>query len=337
MAGWRVRLQAHWYRAGFSPLLLPLLPVAWCFAALATIRRLGFRLGLLRSHALSRPVVVVGNISVGGTGKTPLVVWLARRLRDAGRHPGIISRGFGGAGSVVRVTPESDPHAVGDEPVLLARHAGVPVFVGRDRVAAGGALIAACPEVDVIICDDGLQHYRLQRDVEIVVADGRGFGNGHRLPAGPLREPLARLREVDALVCNGAPAIDAPSGLPRFSMELTGRELVSLADPARRCAPDVLRGQRLCAVAGIGDPERFFATLQGAGLVFEARAFVDHHVYRAEDFAFVGDRVLLMTEKDAVKCAGLFAGEAWVLPVAATVAPDLASFVLEKLDGRQTA
>lgn len=337
MAAWRGRLQALWYRPTVSPGLWCLWPVERLFVALAWLRRAAYERHFFRSHRLERPVVVVGNLSVGGTGKTPLVVWLAGQLSASGRSPGIVSRGFGGRGTVRAVDAGSNPAEVGDEPTLLAARTGLPVVVGRDRVAAGQALVAAHPEVDVILCDDGLQHYRLHRDVEIAVVDGRGFGNGRRLPLGPLREAVDRLETVDAVVFNGRAGEALAPASANFAMSLCPQPFVSLDDPGRHCAASEFAGRRLCAIAGIGDPPRFFAQLRVLGLEFEARAFPDHHAYAAGDLAFAVGRVLLMTEKDAVKCRGLFAGEAWFLPVAAQVEPDLAAFVLEKLHGRKIA
>lgn len=339
MPVWRERMQALWFHPALSPKLWLLLPVEGLFAVLAAGRRLAYRSRFLRSCAVGRPVVVVGNILVGGTGKTPLVIWLTDHLRQSGRRPGIVARGVGGDGRVQAVSANSDPRQVGDEPVLLAARCAAPVFVGRDRVAAAQALLAANPEVDTLICDDGLQHYRLRRDVEIAVVDGRRFGNGHLLPVGPLREPVARLRSVDAVVVNGAAGavMEMASVTPTFKMSLVAERVFGLDDPGLSYPLGELAGRDLCVIAGIGDPQRFFGTLQRCGLAFEARAFPDHHAYTKPDLDFARGRVLLMTEKDAVKCRGLFAGEAWFLPVAAQLEPDLAAFVLEKLHGCQTA
>lgn len=343
--GFAQRLPRLWYRRDLAGILLPLLPVSWLFRCLVALRRLLFRLGLMPSFALPVPVIVVGNLTVGGSGKTPLVLWLVKHLRQRGWNPGIISRGYGGtATGVTQVAVEADAAAVGDEPLLLARRSGVPVFIGSDRVAAGQALLAKHPGCDVVVSDDGLQHYRLRRAADIVVFDGRGAGNGRLLPAGPLREPLSRLARATALVWNGA-AGDLgghDAGMPCFTMRLAGRRFVSLADSSRNCPPEALRGRALHAVAGIGDPARFFAQLVALGLEFSPHPFPDHHVYQVEDFAFVGDGVLLMTEKDAVKCAGLALPEAWVLPVEACLedAPDgrsLLDTILEKLNGRTSA
>jgi tetraacyldisaccharide 4'-kinase len=309
------------------------------FKALVAVRRALYRMGMLHRERLPVPVVVVGNITVGGTGKTPLVIHLAQALRARGRHPGIVSRGYrGDSGHVIEVTYGSDPGIVGDEPLLLAGRAACPVFVGRDRVAAARGLLASHPECDLIIADDGLQHYRLERDVEIALVDERGVMNGWALPAGPLREPLSRLAQVHALVLNGTAVSPAPtfSGMT-FSMRLLGERFHRLDAPPITCSAADLANARLHAVAGIGSPQRFFDHLTGMGLVFSAHPFADHHDFCAEEIDFAGDAILT-TEKDAVKLARLrLPLPIWVLPVTAEVNPDLAAFVLEKLNGRPSA
>lgn len=330
-------LTAAWRSRGLLAWLL--LPVGWLFFAAAAIRRGLYRGGWLRGERLPVPVVVIGNITAGGSGKTPLGIWLANALQRAGRHPGVISRGYGRDGSAVRKVGAGDtPNEVGDEPLLICRRTQCPVFVGADRVAAARALLAAHPEVDVILADDGLQHYRLARDVEVAVLDARGAMNGWPLPAGPLREPLGRLRDVDAVVMNGGALIPlAPlAGVPLFGMELAGERFQRIGDSPQTCVAADLRGKRLHAVAGIGDPPRFFAHLAALGLTCEAHGFADHHRYAATDLAFAGDAIVT-TEKDAVKFPAGLPLPVWVLPVEARIAPDLARFVLEKLDGRPPA
>jgi len=335
LAGW---LQRQWFeQRRLSPALwlsLPLfLPLCWLFVALAGLKR-----QFARPQRLPVPVIVVGNITVGGAGKTPLTIALARQLRTQGWRPGVVSRGYGGANAVARpVATAALPEEVGDEPLLLARRSGVPVWIGRDRAAAGQALLAAHPEVNLILCDDGLQHYRLARDIELAVFDGRGAGNGWRLPLGPLREPLGRLLAVDAIVCNGLPDQRLPTVVPNFAMRLQPGPFYRLDAPTRTCGADLLQGRSLHALAGIGDPGRFFRTLEGLGLSFAAHPFPDHHAYTADDLAFAKDGILLMTEKDAVKCTGLTQGETWVLPVEAELSPALVELILEKLRGRQAA
>lgn len=342
------RLPRLWYRRQLALVLLPLLPFSWLFLLLVAVRRALYRLGAIRAHSLPVPVIVVGNLTVGGSGKTPLVLWLVERLREAGWHPGIISRGYGRAADGVHsVDADSVSTLVGDEPLLLARRSSVPIFVGRDRVAAGSALLKGHPKCDVIVSDDGLQHYRLQRSVEIAVFDGRGAGNAEVLPAGPLREPLQRISTLTAVVWNAAGNVPAlhqqvPGGLPQYTMRLVGRRFVSLANAQLSCTEADLRGRRLHAMAGIGDPARFFAQLAAMGLEFDAHPFPDHHSYTVSDLAFAQDGVLLMTEKDAVKCAALITHEAWMLPVeahldAAIGGKTLLDSILEKIDGRPTA
>jgi tetraacyldisaccharide 4'-kinase len=307
--------------------------VGLIFFAIAALRRMAYRLGWLRSECLPVPVVVIGNIIAGGAGKTPLTLWLAQQLVAAGRKPGIVSRGYGRDRADIRkVGAGETARDVGDEPLLLARRSGCPVYVGTDRAAAARALLADHPECDLILCDDGLQHYRLRRDVEIAIIDRRGLMNGWPLPAGPLREPASRLASVDALVLNGiALAPTQEQEVPAFTMHLAGQRFQRLDDPQTTCTANDLSGLKLHAVAGIGEPRRFFDHLAKLGLHFESHDFPDHHCYRPDDLKFDGDAVL-MTEKDALKCAGLSALPIWVLPVDAVVEPDLARHVLNILD-----
>jgi tetraacyldisaccharide 4'-kinase len=322
-----------WQKRGLAAWLL--LPAAALFAVLVATRRFAYRAGWLRSIRISVPVVVVGNIAAGGSGKTPVVLALVQRLAARGRRPGIVSRGYGGGVAGVHEVRDGDTaELVGDEPLLLKARAGCPVFVGRDRVAAARALLAAYPDCDVIVTDDGLQHYRLARDVEIAVIDRRLLANHWLQPAGPCREPLSRLARVDALVKNGDGEV-VVHGVPTFDMRLRGERFVRL-DSAETRTPLDFAGQRLHAVAGIGVPQRFFAHLAALGLKCETHAFPDHHRYVAEDLAFAGDAVLA-TEKDAVKLRQLSPLPVWVLPVDAQIEPDLATFVMEKLDGRPPA
>jgi tetraacyldisaccharide 4'-kinase len=279
-------------------------------------RRLAYRRGWLHAVSVGVPVIVVGNITAGGSGKTPLVVAIVERLRAAGRTPGVATRGYGrdDPGTPRWVDARSDPALCGDEPVLVARRTGAKVRADRDRVAAARALVeAGC---DVIVCDDGLQHYRLARDVEIEVIDARrGHGNGRLLPAGPLREPGSRAAACDFHVLND-PAGDTEPAFGQWRMLLrTGDALPLLG--GRPVPLQAFAGRRVHAVAGIGDPERFFATLRALGIAVVPHAFPDHHRYTAEDFEFGSDLPVLMTEKDAVKCAA-FAGEQhYLVPVRA--------------------
>jgi len=330
-------LERCWY--GHCRYRFLLVPLSLIFFLLVCWRRLAYRAGLFSSQRLPVPVIVVGNLGVGGSGKTPLTLRIVQWLAELGYHPGIISRGYGGrARAPMPVKPDSDPTLVGDEPVLLARRAACPLWIGRKRAEAGRRLLAFHPEVDVLVADDGLQHYALDRDMEIVVVDGlRGFGNGQLLPAGPLREPLGRLATVDAVVVNGGDPDDFILLPPGFAMRLTGATFRNLRDPARTAIATDFAGRQLHALAGIGHPRRFFDHLERLGLNIIAHAFPDHHVYRAEDLPA---GTLLMTEKDAVKCVAFSPADAWFLAVDAELEPGLKSLIdhtLKTLHGPQTA
>ena len=331
------RLERHWYAPAWWLTAL-LAPLEGLFALLSGLRRLGYRHGLWRSHALPVPVVVIGNINVGGVGKTPLTLSLLSSLQAQGVRVGVISRGYGGQHQqATLVRPDSSPEQVGDEPLLLAA-SGAPVVVGRDRVAAGHALLQHHPDLQLILTDDGLQHYRLARTLEMVVLDGRrGLGNGHLLPAGPLRESAARLASVDAIIVNGEGArLPLPAQVARFDMQLACEQLQSLAQPERRRSVADFRGEAVIALAGIGHPERFFATVQGLGFhVQQCLSFPDHHAFSAADLP-AGNCPLLVTSKDAVKLRGVIHDAAqrarlWVLPVTAQLTPDLTGWLLSRL------
>ena len=334
-------LTRAWLRRG--PLACALWPLSLLFRALAGLRAGLYRAGVLKAERLPVPVIVVGNIFIGGTGKTPLTIWLAQALLAAGFRPGVISRGHGGEGEAPRaVTPQSDTREVGDEPLLIARRAGVPVVVGRKRVEAGRALLAAHPDVDVLITDDGLQHYALARDIEVVLFDGRGVGNGWLLPAGPLREPPTRRR--DFTVVNApelTPALAQAVGGAPFRMQLVGDTAERLRDPGERLPLSAFAGRRVLAAAGIGNPGRFFALLRGAGLSFAEMPLPDHHDFRDDPFAAVDADVILITEKDAVKCGQIenLKGDPrlWVVPVTARIDAALAEHIVEKCRGRSPA
>lgn len=323
---------SHWQTRG--PLAILLLPAAGLFAAVAAIRRMAYRGNWLRGEHAGVPVIVIGNITVGGTGKTPLVLWLAQFLAARGRHPGIISRGYRAAHSDPRAVPVNGAALdYGDEPCLLARRAGCPVWVGIDRAATARALRTAHPEVDVIISDDGLQHYRLARDIEIAVFDGaRGIGNGWLLPAGPLREPVTRLDTVDAVVINGDGQGNIMPRHPQtMTMRLTGNEFRKLLNPAHVADAAHFLGQRVHAVAGIGNPSRFFSTLQQLGMECITHVFPDHHAYRPQDVDFDDADSVVMTEKDAVKCEPFATGHHWALVVAAEPDPGLGELIIARL------
>lgn len=277
------------------------------------------------------PLIVVGNITLGGTGKTPMVIWLIERLQRQGLRVGVISRGYAAhpPGLPWLVRPAEDgPEQAGDEPLLIARRCGVPVMIDPDRARAGRYLLENQP-VDVIISDDGLQHYRLGRTLELVMIDhGRGLGNRHCLPEGPLREPEERLRSVDFVVRNGAPADQAGA----YAMALSPVALVNLVS-GQRCELDDWRGERqVTAIAGIGHPERFFSTLKDLSFELEEHAFADHAHYSADSFAgFDTQRPLIMTEKDAVKCAAFARDNWWYLSVEASLSEAFAQALQSRL------
>jgi len=305
-----------WYSG--SRWYLPLVPLSALFVLAAAARRIGYQRGWLTRHRLPVPVIVVGNISVGGTGKTPVTIWLARQLKERGFRPGIVSRGYGGmAGEMpVQANANSDPAVVGDEPILIAARSRCPVTVHPDRVAAARALLAM--GVDVVIADDGLQHYRLERQFEIAVVDGaRAFGNGHRLPAGPLREPPSRLATVDRVLVQqaGREPLAAPAWPPRSTgFHLVPHELLSV-DGSESLEFSRVRGRRVHAVAAIGNPERFFRMLETHGLEVQRHPFADHAMLRARDITYDDGLDIVMTEKDAVKCRAIASGRHWYVPV----------------------
>ena len=305
----------RWYGSAKAPWFLR--PLAALFGLVARARRRRQQ-ATAREQRVHVPVIVVGNIAVGGTGKTPFVIWLVERLREWGWKPGVISRGYGGKAQrwPQRVTAESDPALVGDEPVLIARRAQCPVFVGPDRVLAAQRLLAN-GGVDIVVSDDGLQHYRLWRDLEIAVVDAtRGLGNGRLLPAGPLREGPERLGEVALVVANG-PGWTAPAGR-QVTMRLQAREARALDDSATQPIR-AFAGQTVHAVAGIGNPARFFAMLTQQDIRLVVHPFPDHHPFAPADLEFGDGLPVLMTEKDAVKCRGFAAPNRWVVPVEAAL------------------
>ncbi|HEY7754557.1 MAG TPA: tetraacyldisaccharide 4'-kinase [Steroidobacteraceae bacterium] len=289
-----------------------LAPLAWIFAAASRLRRALYRRGWFPCYRAGRPVVIVGNLTAGGTGKTPLVEWLARRLTERGLRVGIALRGYRGSGGARRIASGEGAASAGDEAVMLARALDLPVAIGARRAEAVRLLE---PDCDLVLCDDGLQHHALQRDLEIAVVDGaRGFGNGRLLPAGPLREPAARLERLDAVVVNGE-GFSRPGALrmrlePRAVVSLDGRERRALADFA---------GRPVIAAAAIGHPARFFAMLREAGLQLEEHALPDHAAIPSRALGERRGRPVLMTAKDAVKCASDGWQDAWVVEVEARV------------------
>jgi len=324
MSAWLLR---RWY----SPYpVWFFIPLAWLFWLLSSLRRAAYALGIFPTASLPVPVVVAGNITVGGTGKTPFVIWLAQELRKRGHKPGIVTRGYGGDSPAPRVVQtDSDPQQVGDEALLLARHSGVPVAAGRDRVAAAELLLRS-GTVDMILADDGLQHYRLPRCHEIVLLDGsRGLGNGWLLPAGPLRETEARLDEVRIIIKQ------TPDGNftwpDALRMRLQVHMAVSLQEGARKPL-SAFAGQAVHAVAAIGNPQQFFATLEAQGLKVDGRALPDHARLSAQDVSFGDGLPVFMTEKDAVKCTGLDLKQHWYLDVAAGFEATDAARIVEDVE-----
>ncbi|MGE3296099.1 MAG: tetraacyldisaccharide 4'-kinase [Porticoccaceae bacterium] len=314
-------LERAWYRPGGWALAMT--PLSWLFTGVARWRRRWLQ-RRYQGTRFAAPVVVIGNISVGGTGKTPLLIALAERLRARGRRPGIVSRGYGGAvgREPLLVTPAHGADEVGDEPCLLARATGCPVVVCRDRRAAVRWLLANC-DCDLVLSDDGLQHYRLHRDIEIAVVDGtRGLGNGRCLPAGPLREPPSRLDEVAMVVVNGGDYRPQRDYCPMRLRPLGFRHLVS----GRQLSVDAFLGEqtahahaapRVHGVAGIGNPERLRATLEALGFAVDLHSRPDHHVFRAADLRFPDALPVVITAKDAVKCETIANAQTWVLDVVA--------------------
>ena len=328
----RVRRQAWaaalWY--GGHPAAAWLAPLEWLFRGGVACRHAAYRSGLLKARSLPAPVVVVGNLCAGGGGKTPLVIWLAGFLREQGYRPGVLCRGYGGKARhwPARVASDADAYLWSDEAVLLARRTGAPVVAGPDRHAAGRLLLAG-EDCDLVLCDDGLQHLGLVRDVEIAVLDGKlRHGNGRCLPAGPLREPPGRLARVDLVVARERAA--PGEHLVRYR----SRPLCSLVEE-KELDLAVLRGRRVHAVAGIAHPENFFRYLEGAGLVVERHPFPDHHAFRAADLYFREDLPVIMTEKDSVKCARFARPGQWFLPIEGELDPDFGVRVLRLLEERK--
>ena len=324
-------LERAWYKP--RSWALALLPLSYLFRGVASGRR-AYLQSRYQAKPFAVPVVVVGNIAVGGTGKTPLIIRLVHSLQAEGIRPGIVSRGYGGQPSKLprKVSADSSAEEFGDEPVLIAREASCPVVVDSDRVAAVQYLIEEF-DVDVVLSDDGLQHYRMHRDLEIAVLDARrGLGNGQCLPAGPLREPPERLQDVDFIVLNGAAQssshfLPASSSINSISMTLQPTFFRHLRSGQRVAANDWTGSRSVHAVAGIGNPERFSDTLTSLGLEPRLHRFPDHHPFTQADLQFDDDLPVVMTSKDAVKCEGFAPDNVWVLEVAAEVDPSLAQAI----------
>jgi len=321
-------IDAVWY--GNHPLSYVLAPLSWLFCAIAGVRRYAYHWRLLPSQRCTIPVIVVGNITVGGTGKTPLVIWLGQFLKQHGYRPGIVSRGYGGKSShyPLQVLPDSLPGVTGDEPLLLARHSGCPVAIAPRRWQAVQLLLEQY-DCNLIISDDGLQHYALQRDIEIAVLDDvRRYGNRRCLPAGPLRESVGRLQKIDFLVTKGA-ALEH-----EFPMQYHDNNHVrNVADSSETLHLDSLRGETVHAVAGIGHPAKFFQRLRDHGLKLHCHEFADHYAYKPQDLAFSDNLPILMTEKDAVKCQAFAEHRYWYLPIEARLPNSFGKRIVERLKG----
>ncbi len=322
-------LELHFERAwyGKTGLTNVMRPISWLFCAIVVLRRMAYRLRIFKSERLNVPVIVVGNITVGGTGKTPLVIWLANFLKDKGYKPGIITRGYGGKARnwPQQVRADGDPVVVGDEAILIARRTGLPMAAGPDRFTAGQSLIEF-KDCNVIICDDGLQHYRLRRDVEVSVVDGiRRFGNGYCLPAGPLRERPSRLEKVDLIVSNG---IASHTEIP---MKYESSQLINMLDQKKVEDLSQWKGRVVHAVAGIGNPERFFSQLESAGIEVIRHAFSDHYAFSEVDLDFGDDKQVLMTEKDAVKCQRFAKASHWYVPISVEIDTHFGFQVINKM------
>lgn len=318
-------LLASWYQP--HPIRWLLWPLSALYSNVVWWRKKLYQLAICKQTKLPVPVIIIGNISVGGTGKTPCVIWLAQYLTQSGYRPGIISRGYGGKhDSPQLVTPQSHPEVVGDEPVMISRHSQCPMAVFAKRVEAAQLLLQHY-DCNIIIADDGLQHTALARDIEIVIVDGqRLFGNGLCLPAGPLREPLSRLSTVDFIVYNGGQTQQ------QFMMTLLQGAAINLVDHSLTKPLCHFSNTPVHAVAGIGNPDRFFKQLAASGLTIQPHPFIDHHHFQKNDFDFAGDATILMTEKDAVKCQAFATKNMWYIPINAVISGKLEQAILHKLE-----
>lgn len=323
MRSWLIR---HWYSG--HPLLYFLTPFAFLFFCLVKFRAFLYRLGIKKSSQFPVPIIVVGDITIGGTGKTPLIIKIVELLRAKNYKPGIVSRGYGGKAECYPqwVQADSNPRLVGDEAILLAQRTRCPMVVAPERVAAVKMLLEQT-DCNIVLSDDGLQHYALARDIEIIVLDGeRRLGNGFYLPAGPLRESSRRLGKVDFVVVQGEKRV-----ADEFNMRLLPGVLTNLYDPTLSF-PQEHEKLKIHAVAAIGNPERFFAQLRELGFTVTPHIFADHYLFRAQDMDFGQDAIVIMTEKDAVKCHGFADKRHWYLPVDTMVEPEFNEQILKRLE-----
>ncbi len=318
-------IQYSWYKQ--SKITFFLRPLSWLFCCIVWLRKNLYQFNILKSYGLTVPVIIVGNITVGGNGKTPLVIWLADKLKQSGYRPGIISRGYGGLAKKwpQQVRPDSDPLIVGDEAIVISRRTSCPMAVGPNRVETGRALVKYS-NCDIVISDDGMQHYRLKRDIEIaVVNNSTKFGNELCLPAGPLREPISRLDLVNFIVSNGGENKDS------FNMQYKGKTLYSL-QTQDTIDLTAFKNKKVHAVAAIANPERFFLSLQKNNLELVKHVFLDHYSFNAVDLDFEEDLPIIMTEKDAVKCHRFNIKNCWYLPIECEISNSLELSILNKLE-----
>jgi tetraacyldisaccharide 4'-kinase len=319
-------------------------PLSWLFAAITATRRFLFRTGISKINRVGVPIIIVGNISAGGTGKTPLVIAITELLEKSNKHPGVVTRGYVQSRMQPRtlappIVSQQGTITASDEAMLMSQRLVAPVFANPDRVAAAELLLKRYPNTDVIISDDGLQHYRLGRDIEIAVVDGqRGFGNQQLIPAGPLRESVARLRTVDCIVVNGVAkmGLDLEQyGVPVFRMNLGNEIFFKLSGSDAISASEFqirLESKKIHALAGIGNPQRFFDHLKRLGIICNAtHPFSDHHAFARADLNFPDADIILMTEKDAVKCKAFADDRMWAMRVDALLPTEFDEFILQRL------
>ncbi|VAW91884.1 Tetraacyldisaccharide 4'-kinase [hydrothermal vent metagenome] len=318
-------IQNSWYNQ--SKITFFLKPLSWLFCCVVFFRSYLYRFNILKSYKLNVPVIIVGNLTVGGNGKTPLVIWLANKLKQSGYRPGIISRGYGGLAKKwpQQVRPDSDPSIVGDEAIVISRQTACPMAVGPNRVETGRALVKYS-NCDIVISDDGMQHYRLKRDIEIaVINNNTKFGNELCLPAGPLREPISRLELVNFVVMNGGENDNA------YNMQYKGTKLHSLRSDEIIDLSE-FENQRVHAVVAIANPECFFLNLQQKNMKLVKHVYLDHYSFKAIDLEFEDDFPIIMTEKDAVKCHRFDIKNCWYLPIECEISNSLELSILNKLE-----
>lgn len=317
-----------WYSP--HPIRWLLAPLSGLYRLISSMRKFCYQANILQRYQAPMPVIIVGNLTAGGTGKTPFVIWLCQQLQMAGFRPGIISRGYGGnyAEKLMEVTADSKPSITGDEPVLIARNTNCPVVVSADRKASCEHLLNNT-DCNIIIADDGLQHYRLKRDIEIVIVDGkRQFGNEFCLPAGPLREPLSRLKGVDFTVFNAGKNEEV-------TMQLRHNKLVQVMDRQSEQPISEFVGKTVHAIAGIGNPQRFFDQLREAGINVVEHAFADHHAFQKTDLEFDDENPIIMTEKDAVKCQTFSDRRTWYMATETIVTDHLFDSIHQLIRNKQ--